>query len=213
MIKPSYQCIDPSEIAGLTEEGRRRVCIHEAGHALCYGLCDGTPEDASISIDTDSFNIMMGVVTLPAPRDPTEVTKSLLEWQMLCLMAGSAAEKHFLGEESVCGSADLAAMHVVANMYLLAGYGETYQADAKEASEVDANRRVIGRLQQTIKAKADHLIELNSELCLKLANIIDQTEFVGCEQISDLTGSVVFPEEIERLTWPGSIVMYQKTAA
>ena len=211
LIRPAHQFVDPSEIAGLTEEGRRRICIHEAGHALCYGLCDGTPEDAAIGIDTDSFNIMMGVITLPTPRDPTEVTKSYLEWQMLNLMAGSAAEKHFLGEESVCGSGDMMAMQTVATMYLMAGYGETYQADAKEALEVEVNRRAIDRLRQTIKARADQLIELNQDLCRKLADIIDETEYVGCEQIAGVVDSVVFPEGIERLKWPNSIIMCQKT--
>lgn len=212
LIKPAHQCVDPSEIAGLTEEGRRRVCLHEAGHALCYGLCYGTPEDAAIGIDTDSFNIMMGVVNLPTPRDPTEVTKSYLEWQMLNLMAGSAAEKHFLGEESVCGSGDLMAMQTVATMYLMAGYGEAYQADAKEAIEVEVNRRAIDRLRQTVKVKAARLIELNEYLCRELANIIDQTEYVGCEQIAGLVNSVIFPEGIERLKWPSSIIVCQKNA-
>ena len=210
LIKPAHQYIDPSEIAGLTEEGRRRVCIHEAGHALCYGLCDGTPEDAAIGIDTDSFSIMMGVVTLPAPRDPTEVTKSYLEWQMLCLMAGSAAEKHFLGEESVCGSGDLMAMQTVATMYLMAGYGEMYLAEAKEALDIEVNRRAIERLRQAIKTKADQLIELNEDLCRKLADIIGQMEYVGCEQIAGLVDSVVFPIGIERLKWPTSIILCQK---
>ena len=179
MIQPVHQPMDPSEIAGLTKEGRRRVCIHEAGHALCYGLCNGVPDDASIGIDTDSYNLMMGVVTLPSPRDPTEVTQSLLEWQMLCLMAGSAAERHFLGEESICGSGDMSVMHASAIMYLMAGYGEAYHVDTKEETEIEANRKCIERLRQVFKIRAAKLINLNASQCLRLAAVIDKMERAG----------------------------------
>lgn len=210
LIQPAHRPMDPSEIAGLTKEGRRRVCIHEAGHALCYGLCNGIPEDASIGIDTDSYNLMMGVVTLPTPRDPTEVTKSLLEWQMLCLMAGGAAERHFLGEESICGSGDMAAMHASANMYLMAGYGEAYHAETKDEAEIEANRRAIERLRQVFKTKAARLMVLNADQCLRLADVIDKIEYLGCEDISEITKSVIVPEGTESLTWPRSVIMYSE---
>lgn len=207
LIQPGHQVVDPSEIAGLTPDGRHRVCVHEAGHALCYGLCEGIPEDASIGIDTDSFNLMMGVVTLPKPRDPTEVTKSLLEWQMLCLAAGAAAERHFLGEESICGSGDMAVMHSTAAMYLMAGYGDVYYHDTKEEAEIEANRRAIERLREDFKAKAARMIELNEDQCRRLVTLIDEREYLGCEDIQEIVTGAALPDGLERLTWPRSITL------
>ena len=208
LLKPGHHVMEPSELAGLNEEGRRRVCIHEAGHALCYGLCEGIPEDATVGIDPDASSLMMGVVTLPTPRDPTEVSKSLLEWKMLILMAGVAAERHFLGEDSVCGSGDMAAMNNIASVYLLAGYGDVYIHDAKADEEVTANRAAIKRMRDKYSAKADSLIRLNSEQCEKLADHIDKVEYMGCEDIAQMVVSrVKNPEKKPRLRWAPSIIL------
>lgn len=127
---------------------------------------------------------------------------------MLSLMAGIAAEKHFLGEESVCGSGDMAAMHSTAVIYLMAGYGEAYCHDTKNDAEIAANRRAIERLRESFKVKAARLIELNEDQCRSLAALIDEREYLGCEDIHKIVSAATLPDGIGRLTWPRSIPLF-----
>ena len=189
------------------------MCIHEAGHALCYGLCNGIPEDATIGIDADAFNLAMGIVTLPKPRDPTEVTKRLLEWQMLMLMSGAAAERHFLGEDSVCRGGDMTAMSATATLYLIAGYGEVYLPDATEEKEIAANRGVIYRLREEFSAKADLLIQRNTERCRKFADDISRLEYLGSEEIASMVTDIDDPWNEPLLCWPESIALFSPHTA
>lgn len=210
MLKPVQAVTDPSELAGFTDEGRWRICIHEAGHALCYGLGDGIPDDASVGVDTDSFNLVAGVVTLPQPRDISAISRSLLEWQLLMLMAGGAAERHFFGEESICGVGDQEAFAKTAAQYLLAGYGEIYTLVAKETAEVEANRNAIRRLRDHYFKVASDFIAANAEACMRLAHLVDAREWLGSEDLVALDLRVSCPEGRWPLRWPEGVVVHQR---
>ena len=207
MLKPVSAVTEPSELAGLTDDGRWRVCLHEAGHAICYGLTEGIPDDASIGIDTDAFSMVAGVVTLPQPRDLTSITRSLLEWQLLMLMAGGAAERHFLGEESICGSGDQEAFSRTAAQYLLAGYGEIFTMEPKDATELEANRNAILRLRDHYRAVARDFIAKNTETCLYLARLVKEREWIGGDDLAALKLQVTYPEGSWPLRWPADIRM------
>ncbi len=209
LLKPAHAVSDVTEMAGFSEVGRRRVCIHEAGHALCYGLTEGIPEDAAVGIDTDSFNVVSGVVTLPQPRDLTSVTRPLLEWHMLMLLAGSAAERHFLGQESICGAGDQDVFAKTAAQYMLAGYGEVFTMDAKEVSEVEANRNAIRRLREQYTDRASRLIAENAEVCANLARLIEQREYLGCEELAAFNWRVKHPDGDWPLRWPEGVALYR----
>lgn len=209
LLKPAHAVSDVTEMAGFSEIGRRRVCIHEAGHALCYGLTEGIPEDASVGVDTDSFNVVSGVVTLPHPRDLTSVTRPLLEWHMLMLMAGSAAERHFLGENSICGAGDQETFVKTAAQYLLAGYGEVFTMQANEVSEVEANRNAIQRLRDQYAESASQFIAANAESCAKLAQLIEQREYLGCEELAAFEWQVAPTHGDWPLRWPEGVSLYR----
>ncbi len=209
LLKPAYAVSDAAEMAGFSEIGRRRVCIHEAGHALCYGLTEGIPEDAAVGVDTDSFNVVSGVVTLPQPRDLTSVTRPLLEWHMLMLLAGSAAERHFLGEDSICGAGDQDMFVKIAAQYMLAGYGEVFTMNAKDASEVEANRNAVRRLRDQYAEHASRFITENSDVCANLARLIEHREYLGCEELAAFEWRVTPTHGDWPLRWPEGVALYR----
>jgi hypothetical protein len=209
LLKPAYAVSDAAEMAGFSEIGRRRVCIHEAGHALCYGLTEGIPEDAAVGVDTDSFNVVSGVVTLPQPRDLTSVTRPLLEWHMLRLVAGSAAERHFLGEDSICGAGDQDMFVKIAAQYMLAGYGEVFTMNAKDASEVEANRNAVRRLRDQYAEHASRFITENSDVCANLARLIEHREYLGCEELAAFEWRVTPTHGDWPLRWPEGVALYR----
>lgn len=197
--------LDLADVSSLTPEGRHRVAIHEAGHAICYGLTTAVPEDAYVCIDTDLNSLIVGSVTIPTPKDPTEVTKERLEWSMLMTMAGVAAEHHFFGEKSLSGSGDIASMSQLATAYLSAGHGEVFDPAPADELGLSANRAAIGRLRDHYASLAEVFIQANHSLCEEMARLVEKDEFVDCTSIAGIVGSVALPEGWKRTTWAASV--------
>ena len=197
--------LDLADVSSLTAEGRHRVAIHEAGHAICYGLTTAVPEDAYVCIDTDLNSLIVGSVTIPTPKDPTEVTKERLEWSMLMTMAGVAAEHRFFGEKSLSGSGDIASMSQLATAYLSAGHGEVFDPAPADELGLSANRAAIGRLRDHYASLAEVFIQANHSLCEEMARLVEKDEFVDCTSIAGIVGSVALPEGWKRTTWAASV--------
>lgn len=200
---------DIADVAALTEAGRWRVSVHEAGHALCYGLCVSVPEDAYVGLDSDLNNLVAGAVSIPSPKDPTEVTKERMEWSMLMTMAGVAAERVFFGESSMCGGGDSQSVNNLAGIYLASGHGEVFVMSPENKLDVDANREAIGRLRDRFAEAAETFVRENKDLCEMLAKEIERVEFLDCEGIAAFTGAVIHPQSWVPVTWPKTIPVIQ----
>jgi len=197
--------IDMTDLASLTDEGRKHVSIHEAGHALCYGLTEAVPVDAYAYVDSDNFSLISGAVSIPIPRDPTEVTRPLMEWHMLMTMAGIAAEEVIIGTSTMIGSGDIEAFTKLAGTYLVAGHGECYDMNAKSEGEIAANRAAIVRLRDHYAEKARQFIATNRSLCEALAIEINAVEFLDSERIAKFVHRVQLPEGWQLITWAKSV--------
>lgn len=196
---------DISDLASLSEEGKWRVALHEAGHALCYGLCTAIPEDAYVTLDSDMNDLMAGAVNIPTPKEPTELTRERLEWMMLMTVAGVASEEVFLGEGSLLGGKDMDSLNNLAAGYLSAGHGEVFMMEPSSELDVTANRGAIGRLRDKMRKQAMDLIHQNQEICEEIAKEILATEFLDCERIAATVAQVVVPKGWQRMTWPDSL--------
>lgn len=196
---------DISDLASLSEEGKWRVALHEAGHALCYGLCTAIPEDAYVALDSDMINLMAGTVNIPTPKDPTELTRERLEWMMLMTIAGVVSEEVFLGEGSLLGGKDMDSLNNLAAGYLSAGHGEVFMMEPSSELDVTANRGAIGRLRDKMREEAMDLIRQNQQICEEIAKEILATEFLDCERIAATVAPVVVPKGWQRMTWPASL--------
>lgn len=201
---------DINELPSLSEEGKYRVAIHEAGHALCYSLCDGVPEDAYVVIEQDFNELIAGRVNLPEPREPTDFTLPHIDWQLLMLMAGVAAEKEVFGDGSMLGGGDMSAFNLHAAVYLMSGHGEVYIMEPDNELDIASNRLAIGRLREEYRSRATEFIRANRALVASMARDLCAMEFMDCEEISKQTGQVVRPDGHVPVIWPGTLAIFNR---
>jgi cell division protease FtsH len=89
----------------ITDRERRRIAIHEAGHAVA-AAATGTADDVH-RISVVARGTTMGSIHLGADRDAVLLTRSQLEQRLVTALSGRAAEELLLGEPSTGGDADL----------------------------------------------------------------------------------------------------------
>ncbi|PLS17208.1 ATP-binding protein [Bacillus sp. M6-12] len=119
-------------------ETKRRVAIHEAGHALIASLTKpGSVRKATIIPRGEA----LGYVA-PIPKELHLSTRSELLDQVKMILAGGVAERMFLGEHSVGVGGDVKqAKHVIEQMVEIGmmhdGFSLTFNKGAKEAKMQD----------------------------------------------------------------------------
>lgn len=201
---------DLNEMPSLSGEGQYRAAIHEAGHALCYGLCEGVPEDAYVVIEQDMSDLIGGRVNLPVPREPTDFTKPHIEWELMMLMAGVAAEEVIFGEGSMLGGGDMEGFNLNGTLYLMSGHGEVIAMKPETELEMVANRAAIGRLREAFREKAKAFIIANRDIIESMARDICALEYMDCEEIDKRVANVVRPEGHVLVKWPDSLAILKR---
>jgi cell division protease FtsH len=89
----------------LTDEERRRIATHEAGHAI-LAAATGHSEDLQ-RISVVARGRALGSVQLGSDRDAVLFTRSQLQDQLATALSGRAAEELLFGEPSTGSDADL----------------------------------------------------------------------------------------------------------
>jgi cell division protease FtsH len=82
----------------LTEDERRRIATHEAGHAI-LAAATGHAEDVQ-RISVVARGRGLGSVQLGSDRDAVLLTRSQLQGQLATALSGRAAEELVFGEPS-----------------------------------------------------------------------------------------------------------------
>lgn len=193
------------DLLSLTKDGRWRVAIHEAGHAVAYGLCTTVPEDAYACIEPDLLTAEAGAVGFPRPTDASELTKERIEWMMLCTEAGPAAEELIFGDRCILGAMDMNQLNGLAFTYLMSGFGEVISLEPKDEHEVQANRSAIGRLREKNKVLTTTFLAQNRDLIEQLARRLVELEYMDCEELEAGLRNVAVIEGQGLVSWPASI--------
>jgi hypothetical protein len=196
---------DPTEFGSLSSEQRWGVEVHEAGHAICLGLCSTIPEDAFAFVESDFYQLASGTVNMPMPKNPAGFSKPFTEWMLLTYLTGVAAEREILGMESMTGTGDIEAFNRIAAMYLAAGCGETYILEPTNELDATVNRAAIERLREAKRAKAAEFVALNKASVLRIAEALQEHEFLDAYQLAPLISDVVVPVGWQAVTWPADI--------
>jgi cell division protease FtsH len=89
----------------LDPEEKRRVAIHEAGHAIAAHFSERTEPLSRVTIIP--FGMALGVTQQTPQADRAITTRPELEARLRVLMGGFAAEKRFMGETSTGAASDL----------------------------------------------------------------------------------------------------------
>lgn len=196
---------DPTEFGSLSPEQRWGIEVHEAGHAICLGLCSTIPEDAFAFVESDFYQLASGTVNMPMPKNPAGFSKPFTEWMLLTYLTGVAAEREILGMESMMGTGDIEAFNRIAAMYLAAGCGETYILEPTTELDATVNRAAIERLREATRARAAEFVAMNTPSVLRIARELKEYEFLDAYQLAPLITDVTVPDGWPMVHWPADI--------
>jgi cell division protease FtsH len=203
-------------IAGTEKKGKvlsikekRRVAVHESGHALVGYFTEGADPVQKISIVPRGQGALGYTLQAPAEEQYLKTEKELIG-RMRVLLAGRAAEKVVLGDISTGASDDLEKVNQLAkqvlqvfgmgrdDLYNLStvvpghvgylGAGPTYETLAPSLAErlSAAQQKMVGDAYQ---AATDLLLDKRAELDA-LANLLFEREKLDATDLRNLLGQV-----------------------
>jgi len=185
---------DPSTV--YTDEERRRVAYHEAGHAtVAYFLGEGRRLDIlSIVKRRDS----LGMLAHSDSEERFTRTKGEYEVLMRIAMGGKASEQIFFGEVSSGPAGDLvAATRIAAQMIGACGFGKSLVSMAADdgagpfseglVSKVLGDRQMRPDVEKLLKdayEDAEEVLERHGAVVQRLAEaLVERGELIGSEII------------------------------
>ena len=163
-------------------EEKRRVSIHEAGHALVGEWV----EPGSVSTVTITpRGRAMGYVRSNPQDDRYLYTRPMLEGQMRVALAGFAAEQLVFGEGSTGASSDFAKVVDLARHIVHAGMSELGIVDPEgqnQAQQEEAMKRIIEEQQ----ARVRWFLEQRRPVLEQVAAVLQHEEVIEGEHLRQL---------------------------
>lgn len=179
----------------MTDEVRRRVSIHEAGHAVANVLLGlGQLEKVSLLPRGQA----LGVTLVTPAEDRRLVTRTQLEREMQMLLAGRVAERIVLGDESSGAADDLhRATEIAIAMaaeFGMAGMGQMASARALRAASIPLSAEQMVKSANRLLEAADcacekMLVEIKPAL-LQIAESLNEKEEILGEEVEGILALV-----------------------
>jgi cell division protease FtsH len=157
-----------------SEDSKRRIAIHETGHALLVALCEEYFELKKVTMQS-TYNGAGGYTLFNENQNITDsglYTKDLLKKRLLIGMGGKAAENIFYGEEFVSVGAvqDLKQTNSLAQQ-MIGNYGMGDQLEAFYNENLDTDRTpFLGRSLGSSGKYSEKTKEILDKEALELVN-------------------------------------------
>jgi len=157
-----------------SEESKRRIAIHETGHALLVALCEEYFDLKKVTMQS-TYNGAGGYTLFNEHQNITDsglYTKDLLKKRLLIGMGGKAAENIFYGEEFVSVGAvqDLKQTNSLAQQ-MIGNYGMGDQLEAFYNDNLDTDRTpFLGRSLGSSGKYSEKTKEILDKEALELVN-------------------------------------------
>lgn len=157
-----------------SEDSKRRIAIHETGHALLVALCEEYFELKKVTMQS-TYNGAGGYTLFNELQNITDsglYTKDLLKKRLLIGMGGKAAENIFYGEEFVSVGAvqDLKQTNSLAQQ-MIGNYGMGDQLEAFYNDNLDTERTpFLGRSLGSSSKYSEKTKEILDKEALELVN-------------------------------------------
>jgi hypothetical protein len=192
--KSSKSSSESEEI--LFKEDMRIAAIHEAGHALMYGVLDTVPSSLYAFINkralcsSKSFTVGGQVGANSKPHSLQY--KSCLEWCMLLSLAGMEAEKALLGVCSSGGLADMEHWYSKAQLYLASGCSALIYFPFPEKDwEIKTNKESLELLLESQRGVLVQFFEENQQVLSELADALILKERLKAHDLNPFLDKVV----------------------
>ncbi|WP_256853565.1 hypothetical protein [Pantoea sp. Fr+CA_20] len=189
----------------VTEQDRRVIAAHEAGHALLYAAWSPLPDTLRVQVKnrTDGSH-SLGFVNSGVPlAQLTE--KETAEWQMLLCLAGTAGERCYMSRVSLGAVNDATRWLDVATAYLSCHLrdGVFYPEPASEL-EIDCNQRHLAALRNTQNARLEAFFDVNRGVHARLTETLLEDGSQAGAALLPFLADVQLPEDFPRVNNPGS---------
>lgn len=149
-----------------------RTSVHEVGHLICYGLLRKIPSINVKIIDTKNCFFIREYLGYVEVSDDivSSKTKSLLEWEMVMLLAGKELENYIMGDSGSGSKGDFNKWNRIAHEYLSLGFGEIYYDKPKNNNERKLNHITLSNLKREQERKLSIFFQHNDK---EIRNIVD----------------------------------------
>ena len=188
------------------DDEKRRLAVHEAGHAIVASTFPGLHRVDKVSIVSRGH--AGGITWFVPERDQVVATRSELRRQVSILLAGRAAERLVTGEDSSASEHDLErATRLAGRMVGQLGMGSQLgpvsvralvQQDFAGPPSSAASEHLAAaldeettRLLAECEDMASLVLERNRDVLDRLADVLFEDESVEGDRLADLLASVV----------------------
>jgi len=160
----------------LNENDLRMTCIHEAGHALLYGILDQIPESLFVQINhktyDDDRNSVSGFVG-SSFKEQAFPCQSFIEWRMLVNLGGLEAEKAILGQFTSGGRSDIKRWYDSAKFYFSCGFSDRLYFPNPEAEwEEKINQETLAFMLSKQRRVLELFFQENLSILNELADAL-----------------------------------------
>lgn len=204
-------CGMKKESKGLSARDRKRIAVHEAGHAVIGWLCEHTDPCLKVSI-IPRTNGALGF-TQSLPKELAMYTECELKELLMEIMGGRASEKICMGDVTTGSQDDLRKGTEIAERMIMS-YGFSpelglvcyHNGDAEEPDHVSPNtvRRIEEekkRLMQEAYEGAYDMLATNQKAVEEIARLLLEKETITSVDLEQVLGKRkgVNPDEYSKL--------------
>jgi len=186
--------------AEVSEQDRRFIAAHEAGHTLVYAAWSPLPDNLKVVVKKVSDEgDSLGFVNAGQARHLLD-EKTFSEWEMLLFLAGIAGERSYTDNVTQGAVEDTMRWMNIAKSYLICHLadGVFYPEPATEL-EIGVNQRHLTALKSAQNALLNAFFERNRETHARLTDaLLEQGTLTGTE-LHPYLAAVQLPEDFPRL--------------
>lgn len=170
------------------------TAVHEAGHALTYAALRPLPAYVRVSLTEPSTQdeVIGHVTRIVYPHALEDL--SFQRWQMLMLLAGQAAERLLLAEETMGPTQDLAQWISLAQDYLGLCTHDLYYASPADAHQHASNHALLVRTLSEQRAQVHGFLETNQAVLADLAEAIERQRQLDADALQPFLARVQMPQ-------------------
>lgn len=170
---------------------KKTTAVHEAGHAMAMAALGFVPVGYRLVIldeimNNGTYGFVSGIQTNSDLRD-----REFMEWQMLMLLSGIAAEKEIFGKCSSGGISDYEHWQAVANSYCINQFAGYYEINQKNSEIIMDQRFTKSTLQERHFYVLKEFFEINRAVLEDLSERAIRNKTLKDSDIAEILKDVV----------------------
>jgi hypothetical protein len=176
----------------------RVSAIHEAGHALLFGILDSVPTTLVACVNRNShyqsnsnYRMVGGRVSAKFEARSHQY-QSFVEWEMFLSLAGQESEKAVLGQSCMGSSVDIEDWYITAKRYLRSGCSKLLYFPSPESDwEERANRKSLEVMLNKQRKILSRFFQENLQVLNELSEALIKSEKLEARDLQPFLEKIV----------------------